>query len=116
MAFCKNCGNQIDDNAQFCDKCGQAQSGAPQNADFAGQAQANENPVWAILALVFSIFGGLLGLIFSIIGLNVYKEKGSNRTMSMVGLILSIVWLVVELILIIVAIATGGAAVQNIRF
>lgn len=22
MAYCKNCGNQIDDNAAFCDKCG----------------------------------------------------------------------------------------------
>ncbi|MBQ1815266.1 MAG: zinc-ribbon domain-containing protein, partial [Ruminococcus sp.] len=24
MAFCKNCGNQISDDAMFCDNCGTA--------------------------------------------------------------------------------------------
>ncbi|MBO7222036.1 MAG: zinc-ribbon domain-containing protein, partial [Clostridia bacterium] len=25
MAFCKNCGNKIEDNAVFCEKCGTKQ-------------------------------------------------------------------------------------------
>ena len=30
MAFCKNCGTQVNDGTKFCPKCGQAVDGEPQ--------------------------------------------------------------------------------------
>ncbi len=30
MAFCSNCGNQVNDGIKFCPKCGQAVGGSPQ--------------------------------------------------------------------------------------
>ncbi len=37
MAFCNNCGNQINDGAKFCPKCGQIIEGTPQQ-------QGNQQP------------------------------------------------------------------------
>ena len=36
MAFCKNCGNQIEDNAATCPNCGASQNTTPQVTDNGG--------------------------------------------------------------------------------
>ena len=36
MAFCKNCGNQIEDNAATCPNCGASQNTTPQATDNGG--------------------------------------------------------------------------------
>lgn len=74
--------------------------------------KSNENPVFGILALVFSIFAffnlgstWIPGFVFSVIGLSKYKDKtSSNRKRAKAGLILSIVLaaLVVFLLLAVV--------------
>lgn len=50
MAFCKNCGNQIDDNAAFCDKCGtQAEQTVPVQVESVGgdaDVQNNKGIAW----------------------------------------------------------------------
>lgn len=35
MAFCKNCGNQIEDNAATCPSCGASQNTTPQVTEMA---------------------------------------------------------------------------------
>ena len=81
--YCKNCGKEIDDNSTFCPYCGQQ---IAENADkFYNNGYNNQNnnnnnnkkesQVIGILAIVFSALGGFLGIIFSIIGLVIYKEE-----------------------------------------
>lgn len=47
-----------------------------------------------LLALIFGLLGGWLGLLFGIIGLAKYKEK-SNRIMCIVGIVAWAIWLVI---------------------
>lgn len=59
----------------------------------------NRKNDFAILGLVFSIFGGLPGLIFSIIGLNQIKKTGQEgKGMCIAGIIVSSVWFVLSII------------------
>ena len=69
------------------------------------------SPVFAILALVFGILGVVVpGFVFSIIGLKKYTS-GPHRNMCIAGLVLSIVWTIIIIILYIVyfsAIVSGA--------
>lgn len=108
MAFCKNCGNQIDDDAQFCGKCGAANNVPTVN--YQQNVGANgESNVWGILAIVFSCLGGILGLIFSIVSLCVYKPGSPNRKLGWIGFGISMAWIVLTIILFI-AVGIGAAA------
>ena len=40
MKFCKNCGNQIDENAIFCPRCGARANGDSPNINFDGYGRA----------------------------------------------------------------------------
>ena len=53
-----------------------------------------ESKVIPILALIFGLLGGWLGLLFGIIGLAKYKEK-SNKIMCIVGIVAWAIWLVI---------------------
>ena len=50
MAFCKNCGNQIEDNAATCPNCGASQNTTPQVTD-------NGGFLWGLLGLSYSLCG-----------------------------------------------------------
>ena len=104
--YCKNCGKEIDDNSTFCPYCGQQ---IAENADkFYNNGYNNQNnnnnnnkkesQVIGILAIVFSALGGFLGIIFSIIGLVIYKEE-SNKKLCKIGLIITAAWFVLGFIL-----------------
>lgn len=54
------------------------------------------SPVFAILALVFGILGGWLGIVFGAIGISKYK-KGPYRNMSIAGLVLAIAWIAITI-------------------
>ena len=55
--------------------------------------------VFGILALIFSIVDSLVGLVFSIIGMCIYKDKNSaNRKRAKAGLIISIVLIAVAIL------------------
>ena len=56
------------------------------------------SPVFAILALVFGILGGWLGIVFGAIGISKYKS-GPYRNMSIAGLVLAIVWIVITIVI-----------------
>ena len=50
MAFCKNCGNQIEDNAATCPNCGASQNTTPQATD-------NGGFLWGLLGCCIPIVG-----------------------------------------------------------
>lgn len=79
--YCTRCGNQMNDADKFCTNCGAVNPSAQQasvqtqsqpqqqsqNSAVAGKA--NDDNVIAIVGFIFSFFGGMIGLVCSIIGL-----------------------------------------------
>ena len=57
MAFCKNCGNQIEDNAATCPNCGASQNTTPQVTD-------NGGFLWGLLGCCIPIVGLILFLVW----------------------------------------------------
>ncbi len=134
MAFCKNCGSELQQGAKFCENCG-----AP--VEEANVQQAVEQPVYteaqpvntpeqeglAKSALILSIVGlvlaelGLPGIIVSAIAKGKVKkatEAGAiggklkaARILSKIGLILSIVMTVFWVVYIV---AIGGVMAYGI--
>lgn len=128
MAFCKNCGTQLDDSYKVWPNCGQpvaAQSVAQPQAAAPATVEEPKGPwkVFAILGLIFGIiglvlswasFGGLtisvVALVFSILGL---KSKAKHG-MAVAGLVLSIIALALSTILVIACtLCAAGAAVAT---
>ena len=75
MAFCKNCGAQIDDNATSCPSCGAAQNTNPNPAPNYNNYHPNYNPnptptvdnggiVWGILCCCIPLVGLILFLVW----------------------------------------------------
>lgn len=57
MAFCKNCGAQIDDRAVICPKCGVSQGSQPSDDDKGGF-------LWGLLGFCIPIVGLILFLVW----------------------------------------------------
>ena len=57
MAFCRNCGQQIDDRATVCPHCGVAQENKPQVVDNGGFG-------WGVLGCCIPIVGLVLFLVW----------------------------------------------------
>ncbi len=119
MAFCKNCGNQVNDGTKFCPKCGQAVDGVPQQQVFQQQAQAyqqtQQQPVkpdtHMVLAILSTVFCCLPTGIYAIIlankvdklyysGLYDEAEEASNgaKRWSIIGAAAyAVIWLLIML-------------------
>ena len=94
MKYCGKCGAQLHDDAVVCTQCG-CQT---------GEIVSQESSGLGIAAIVFSVFGGWLGLILSIIGLCVYKTK-KNKKNCKIALGICIAWVVIWVIIFIAGIA-----------
>ena len=97
--FCRNCGKEIHDSALVCPNCG-----VPTD-NMQNQVQvpvAQQKHTFAIIGFIFSFFGSLLGLIFSIMGLSNSKKPeyaGDGKALSIAGIIISCISTVVYMIL-----------------
>ena len=124
---CSCCGNEVREDERYCNKCGQnneyyvekkpiekveiyhqpssnsSQYSQPQSQTNIYQ-QTNVQPVkpesgaLGICAIIFSVLGGWLGLLLSIIGLCTYKTP-EHRTKCKIGLGLVIGWFVIGIII-----------------
>lgn len=110
--FCNNCGKQVDDGTTFCPYCGKqigtpaAQPAQPAAPAQPAPAQSTDSNTIAIVGFIFSFFGGLIGLICSIIGYVNAKKGAPHKGLALAGIIISCGW---ALILIIMLIAGGSA-------
>lgn len=102
--FCKNCGQQVDDNAEFCPNCGAKVKEAPAEnvPTYTNQnqpTQTNKTNGFAIAGFILAFFGGILGLIFSIIGLVKARNEGSPKGLAIAGIIISIIAFIVYIVI-----------------
>lgn len=90
MKYCIKCGNECVDEAVVCVKCGCAFPKLKANQE--------ENPAWGILSIIFGALGGIIGLVFSILGLATYKSK-ENIKKCYIGIGLFCLWMALSIIL-----------------
>lgn len=122
MKFCPKCGAECEDNASFCSICGNklpesgfrpnnafeengenSQSSRNYNNSYNNDSETDQGRTFGILSLVFGIIGiNLLGIIFGIIGISKSKDS-SSKTMNIVGLAISIIHMIVQVIITILA-------------
>ena len=99
--ICQQCGRVYEDEFQFCPECGNSKNNPfyginnPYNSYYAPK---QEGRGLAICALVFSILGGWVGLILSIIGLCTCKDD-DNKKLCKIGLGFCIFWVILGIIL-----------------
>ena len=77
MAFCKNCGAQIDDNAVVCTSCGVAQNTAPAVVDKGGFG-------WGVLGYCIPIVGLILFLVWKDTKPKTAKAAGIGALVSVI--------------------------------
>lgn len=86
MKYCKKCGKQIDDNATICPYCVASQNTVVYNQSYGTNG-------FAIAGFILSFLGGLLGLIFSIIGcVKAPQYGGKGKGLAIAGITLSCIW------------------------
>ena len=99
--ICKNCGTDAGDN-KYCPRCGKPVSG--DNQQPTGDGSHTKALVFGILGLAFCETG-ILGLIFSIIGLskanNYIRNYGNISNQVRIGKRLSIAGLIVSIVMIV---------------
>lgn len=85
--FCSNCGTKMDSDASFCTNCGTSNTGVTRAESNSDEEFVNG---FAIAGFVCSFLFALLGLIFSIIGLNKANENGGKgKGLAIAGIIIA---------------------------
>ena len=77
MAFCTNCGAQIDDNAVVCTSCGTAQNNTPAVVDKGGFG-------WGLLGWCIPIVGLILFLVWKDTKPKTAKAAGIGALVSVI--------------------------------
>lgn len=90
MAYCKNCGREIDDRAVVCPNCGVSQENKPQVVD-------NGGFLWGLLGCCIPLVGLILFLVWK-------DTKPKTAKAAGIGALVSVIIMVIYYIL---AIAVG---------
>ncbi len=85
MAYCKNCGAQIDDNAVICPKCGVAQQSTPPVVDTGGFG-------WGLLGFCIPLVGLILFLVWK-------DTKPKTSKVAGIGALVSVILIIVLYVL-----------------
>lgn len=89
MAYCKNCGQQIDDRAVICPKCGVPQQNTPAVVDNGGFG-------WGLLGFCFPVVGLILFLVWKDNKPRTGKAAGKG---ALISVIVSVVLYVITMAL-----------------
>ena len=93
MAFCKNCGRQIDDRAAICPVCGVAQNNTPAPVDNGGFG-------WNLLGCCIPLVGLILYLVWKDTKPNTAKAAGIG---ALVGVGINVVCSILSMLMGVVA-------------
>lgn len=95
MAFCKNCGREIDDKAVVCPGCGVAQNNAPAPVDNGGFG-------WGLLGCCIPIVGLILFLVWK-------DQKPNTAKAAGIGALVSVcIYIVLYIIGAVAGVAAAG--------
>ena len=141
MAFCKQCGSELENGAKFCPKCGAAVEGdavakpaSPTSSESrqqpevkvksadAGHGLAIGSLVCGIIGIVLWFFGYtcLISVVLGIVGLVLAgnaKKEGNTEGIRTAGFIVSLIALIIGIIITIylcLVVALVGTAVNGI--
>ena len=106
--ICKNCEKEIDENSTICNYCGENQT---KKYTLKIKKEFHESPVLGILAIIFSTITVIFGLVFGIVGLNVYQDY-FNRLHCKIGVAISITYLTIGAIFLIIYCCIALAKIQ----
>lgn len=96
--YCRNCGKEINDNADVCLNCG-----AATNKTTANQSNTQQTNVFALIGFILSFIIPVAGLVLSIIGKNKAASYNDNgKGLSLAGIIISSVFLAFALFITII--------------
>ena len=108
MAFCTNCGAQVEEGAAFCTSCGakvgaQNESTSTQNYYQPPKQQASNEGVYGIGGAITSAILGFVGLIFSIVtyimGMNAFWDGYDMAVVTIMFAMTSLALCIIGLIL-----------------
>ena len=94
--FCKNCGQELNDNAVICPHCGVATDNYAKST-----AVTEQKNTMALIGFILSFFVALAGLIVSIIAYKNAKKpefNGDGKSFALAGIIISAVSLGISFI------------------
>ena len=92
MAFCKNCGEQIDDNAVICPKCGVAQK----DLNNSTSVEDNGGFGWGLLGCCIPLVGLILFLVWKDTKPKTSKAAGIG---ALVGVIIGVLFWILSFLL-----------------
>ncbi|MBO4939494.1 MAG: DUF4190 domain-containing protein [Clostridia bacterium] len=92
---CKVCGSLIHKSVVYCPECHQLADNPPRS----NQSETNG---FAIAGFICAFFFPILGLIFGCLGLTKAKQCGVGKAFSLAAIRLSIVFMIVNVVLILV--------------
>lgn len=98
MAFCKNCGEQIDDKAVICPKCGVSQQTAPAVVDNGGFG-------WGLLGFCIPLVGLILFLVWRDTKPRTAKAAGKG---ALISVIISVVFYI-----LVIALGVGASVMYS---
>ncbi len=102
MAYCSNCGTQLENGAQTCPFCGTTQNPAPTNVTYSSAptptTQDNDtgNMLYGLLGCCIPIVGLILFLVWK-------DTQPKNAKVAGIGALISVICAVVFYVLIIIA-------------
>ena len=103
--YCKNCGNELYEQASCCPKCG-CPTGKGNGAE--SQEGNKKTNTLAIVGFVLSFFVAIAGLVCSIIARKQIRETGEGGAgLALAGLIISIVSMAIVAIYAVIAVITA---------
>lgn len=119
---CTNCGKELRDNDKFCPSCGKENQYFNDNGYYeqnnttyyqGNNVNKDEGNWLGILAIVFSVLGGWIGLVLSIVGLCT-SQSPKERKYCKIALGISITWIIICIIWAIFIFGYFGDVINDI--
>ena len=99
MAYCKNCGNYVDDKAFACPQCGATQMNTPAVVDNGGFG-------WGLLGCCIPLVGLILYLVWKDSKPKTAKAAGKGALISVIASV--VIYVVYFILLVVIGVASSG--------
>ena len=104
MAFCRNCGSQLNDQATFCPNCGAAQNAVSAQTSVTPAPVDNGGFWWGALGCCIPVVGLILFLVWKDSKPKTAKSAGKG---ALISVIVGVIFYILYFILIGVLAASG---------